>query len=91
LFADIHRILPPDHRGACVLAVSPKLLRPTPQFLVGVGGEAANTNQKNVSGQLRRPEPDPRVSRVREGRRGDAGGRCNICGRAPQSAFKILV
>jgi hypothetical protein len=32
-------------------------LRPKPQFLVGVGGEAANTNQKNFSGRRSRPEP----------------------------------
>jgi nucleoside-diphosphate-sugar epimerase len=34
-------------------------LRPKPQFLVGFGGSAAKTNQKNFSGRLRRPEPHP--------------------------------
>jgi hypothetical protein len=45
-------------------------LRPKPQLLVGFGGEAAKTNQKNFSGRRSRPEPHPRV-------RGDGGGRCN--------------
>jgi hypothetical protein len=35
-------------------------LRPKPPFLVGFGGFAAKTNQKNFSGRLRRPEPHRR-------------------------------
>jgi hypothetical protein len=32
---------------------------PEPQFLVGFGGFAAKTNQKNFSGRLRRPGTPP--------------------------------